>query len=689
MASETPGRFRGPSDSGIAGARRTDSLLDTLAEYCYPLYQRLFDDEDDFVIAVDTWLSQALRDTTVELFLSRALAIGLIMGSLLWIVGLAAGYAAVIFLVPEIPTLLSVSLPPDLLAFVQRLKTPGLIGFSGIVFGLIGFAFGFGVPLVELRHQMYTREREINLLLPDTIAYMYALSVGGMNHIEILGAVADAEEVYGETAREFQTIVQKTRYFDSDYRTAIHDRASETPSEPLNQFLTDMLSIINSGGDMTGFLDEKADRHLEIAQRRQEETLDTLELIGEMYLAISLFPLLLIILLVVMALVGQGSPLLLYLTVYGMIPLIGVTFLVMISTIKQDVVSEGYLTLPGDDTPSDEWSSYYSVFTRPVTAAYRAKHAIFAQADRREMFYRLTHQLRNPHKLFVNRPVGSLIVTVPVAILFMAYVYHSGAGPQSIDGLLQEPVAGTVLYVYTPLFVTLVPLAVFHEWYVRHRYGVLEDLSETLRKLSSANDTGLTLLESLRTVAETSTGRLAREFDRLHVKVTYGTDLKRALIEFNNRYHIPRLARTVKLVAEAQETSSQITDVLTTAARASENQEELARDRRTRTRMQIAIIIMTYLTLLGVMAILKVQFLDVIAEIVATADQSGGGAAGIGMGGGVNVDRLSMLFFHAVTLQAIVSGLLSGYLRDSSLLSGVKYVAALLVVTLVVWVPIA
>lgn len=439
---------------------------------------------------------------------------------------------------------------------------------------------------------------------------------------------------------------------------------------------------------MTQFFDEKADRHLDIARQQQEETLDTLEMIGEMYLAISLFPLLLIILLVVMALVGQGSALLLYLTVYGLIPLIGLVFLVLISTIKRDELSEGYLTPPDGSEPTDERALRYSVFRRPVTAAFRVRHTLFEQADRREALHRAGYLLRNPQELFVARPLATLLVTIPLVAVYLGYVYGAGIGPNSVAGLQAEPVTTTILYGYLPVFMMLLPLAAFHELHVRDRNAVLDNLSETLRKLSSTNDTGLTLLESFQTVAETSPGKLSREFDRIHRKVTYGASLRGALVEFNNRYHLPRLARVVKLISEAQETSSRITEVLTTAARASENQDELARDRRTRSRMQIAIIVMTYLTLLGVMAILKIQFLEVVGSIVSTTSGGGEAPAGVPLAGGIDVDRLSLLFFHAVTAQAVTSGLLSGYLRDSSLMSGVKYVLALLVVTLLVWIPL-
>jgi flagellar protein FlaJ len=683
-----PESGRAESGGGVRGVPGR-GFLDSPGEAFYPLYRELLADRRDFVRRVDTRLREALRDTPVELFLSRNLAIGTTLGLCLWVVGLALGYLGTVVWAGGVPPILGLSLPPELTAAAETARVLLVVLLSGLVLGAVGFAAGFGLPLVDLYYDAYRRERNIDQLLPDAIAYMYALSVGGMNHIEVIEAVADTEEVYGEVAREFQVIVQRTRYFDTDYRTAIRDRAAETPSEPLGRFFTDMLSIASSGSDMTQFFDEKAERHLEIARRRQEETLDTLELVGEMYLAVSLFPLLLIILLVVMSMVGEASPLLLYLTTYAIIPLVGLTFLVLISMIKRDELSEGFLTPPDGSEPTDERTLRFSLFRRPVTAGYRARHALFRRADRRELLHRLSYLLRNPWELFVTQPLATLVPTVPVAAGFVAYAFLSGLAPGSVSELFAEPVAGTVLYVYVPAFLTLVPLAVFHELYTRSRYGVLDDLSETLRKLSSTNDTGLTLLESFETVAETSPGVLSEEFDRIHRKVAYGKSLKTALVEFNNRYHVPRLARVVKLISEAQETSSRITEVLTTAARASENQDELARERRTRTRMQIAIILMTYLTLLGVMAVLKVQFLDVISGIVSAASGTEGSPVGVPLASGVGVDRLSLLFFHAVTVQAMVSGLIAGYLRDSDLLAGVKYVVALLIVTLAVWIVVA
>jgi flagellar protein FlaJ len=46
------------------------------------------------------------------------------------------------------------------------------------------------------------------------------------------------------------------------------------------------------------------------------------------------------------------------------------------------------------------------------------------------------------------------------------------------------------------------------------------------------------------------------------------------------------------------------------------------------------------------------------------------------------------LFFHAVTIQALLSGFISGYIRTADLLSGVKFVVILLTIAVSVWLVV-
>ncbi|THE62832.1 flagella assembly protein j [Salinadaptatus halalkaliphilus] len=682
-----------PAASGVSAGS------DTLGELFYPLYSHLFSDDSEFVADVEIKLAQARMTDTVELYLSRAIGIGFISGLALWLLGLLLGYGLFGTGIVRINHIIGIPVGSDaVLEFIETVRVPAVIVGIGLVFGSIGFALGFGSLVAIPYSRASARKREINMLLTDSVSFMYALSVGGLNQLEIIEAMSEADDTYGEVAMEFQSIVKETEYFDVDYRTAIRKQAIETPSDELSQFLTDMLSIINSGGDMESFLEDKKELHMRTAKQEQELTLETLELFGEMYMTLSLFPLLLIIIMVVMQMIPDAtvSNEMLYMTVYALIPLMGIGFLVLVSTVKHDEPGDGYLTMDDSDHRVQRERGESGLLDLGLVEQFTGEHSVFDRIKSREGTHETVNVLKQPHIFFRDNPLFTLALTVPISLVVVVMAMVSGSAPLSWDDMIANPIWGTVIYVYVPLYIIAIPLSIFREWNVRHRNAVVSQLSEDLRKLSSANDTGLTLLESLQAVADTTSGKLAREFELMHTKVNYGTSLKEALIEFNNKYHIPRLARSTRLITEAQEASNQISDVLRTAARASENHDDIERERKSRTRMQVVIIIMTFMTVLAVIAILQTQFIETMVgletgggEDIDTGGAGGGQMADADMTENIDVPMLSVLFFHAITIQGIISGLICGYMRDADILSGLKYVIVLSTIALVGWTLVA
>ncbi|WP_254862467.1 type II secretion system F family protein [Halovivax gelatinilyticus] len=682
---------RDPSDT-----RFGDS--DTLGDTFYPVYARLFSDDSQFAADVEKKLAQARMTDTVEMYLSRAIGIGFISGLFLWILGLLIGWAVFGTGLVEVEEIFGVPMSSEtMLNLWETVKIPTLVILCGIVFGSLGFALGFGSLVAVPYSRASARKREINMLLTDSVSFMYALSVGGLNQLEILEAMAEADDTYGEVSKEFQSIVNETEYFDTDYRTAIRNQAIETPSDELSQFLTDMLSIVNSGGDMESFLSDKKEKHMRTAKQQQELTLETLELFGEMYMTLSLFPLLLIIILVIMQMIpgSDVSISMIYISVYALIPLTGIGFIVLVSTVKHDEIGDGYLS-PDGGHERLRATQNSSLLDLGLIEQFTGSHRVFDRIKNREGTHETMNVLQRPHHFFRENPMYTLALTVPAVLVIVTSAMVQDSAPTSWSGMQENPVWGTFIYVYFPVYATMIPLAIFYEWNVRSRHQVVSTLSEDLRKLSSANDTGLTLLESLKSVSDTTNGKLAGEFEQMHTKVNYGMSLKATMIEFNNKYHIPRLARTVKLITKAQEASNQISNVLRTAARASENHDDIERDRKSRTRMQVVIIIMTFMTMLAVIAILQTQFLETMSglgtEGEVDADQAqaaGGPMSDMDLSDNIDVNLMSLLFFHAVTMHAILSGFISGYMRDAKLLSGLKYVIALSTVALVSWSLIA
>jgi len=401
-------------------------------------------------------------------------------------------------------------------------------------------------------------------------------------------------------------------------------------------------------------------------------------------MTLSLFPILLIIVLVIMGIMGDVQPMLLFGTVYLLIPMISVGFIVMVATVKQDEVGSGLLEYNGEVVKEQE----VSVTKGGVSKKQANSNEIFGQIDRKERLNRAKHVLSAPHVFFRNRPLYTLFITIPLLAIVYAVLFSIGGVPLSLDEIINNIIWGTFVVLYLPVYVIGIPIAVFYELKVRRRNAITKNLSETLRKLSNANETGMTLFEAIDEVSKSSKGKLAKEFNIISAKIQYGKSITKAFIEFNNKYNVPRLARIVRLITKAQEASNQISEVLITAAEVSENQDNIDQDRKQNARMQVVIIIMTFITLLGVMALLQTQFIDVMAELVQGGNNSSSSGGSGEFGAELKPNRLSMLFFHAVTLQAIFSGIISGYMRDSNVFAGLKYAIILETVSLIVWIGV-
>ncbi|TKX77401.1 flagella assembly protein j, partial [Halorubrum sp. SD626R] len=438
---------------------------DLLAELFYPAFELLFDPDGDFVGDVERTLAEARMPDQVEMYVSRALGAGVIVGGVLWLVGTLVGYG--IFSLGLLdPTALSLGIPapnPAAQELLRSLVVPTAIVLSGLVFGSLGFAAGFGGLVAVPYSRASAREREINLLLADSVSFMYALSVGGLNQLEILQAMATAEDTYGEVSREFQSIVNETEYFGTDYRNAIRQQSMETPSDELSQFLADMLSIVNSGGDMESFLKDKKEKHLRTSKQEREMTLETLELFGEMYMTLSLFPLLLIIILVIMGMMGEADDRLLYATVYALIPLTGAGFLVLVSTVKQDEPGDGYLR-PDGGSERLRQTSKEGLFHFGLVEAFVGRFGVFDRIRNREGTYKTKQILASPHLFLRDNPLYTLALTVPTALVIVVVAAVGGSAPTTFDGWVARLVWATFVWVYVPTYLVLVPLAVFPEW---------------------------------------------------------------------------------------------------------------------------------------------------------------------------------------------------------------------------------
>ncbi|MFC7175975.1 type II secretion system F family protein [Halosegnis marinus] len=305
------------------------------------------------------------------------------------------------------------------------------------VFGLATWAGRYYWPV----NVVSTRRQSIDVTLPHAITYLYALSHGGMSLVESMRALADAEDVYGEVASEFETVVMDIELFGSDVYTALQNARNLTPSEGLEQFLDDLIGVLDSGASVTAFLETEADSYLRQAEEEQEDFLETLSLLAEVFVvAFVAAPLFLIVTLVVISLIGGSTVTQVSLLVYLVIPASMVAFLVLL-----DVLSAPFVQ--GRSTP--EAADY----ERPAAPANEADDERGAEYARRQRALRVRALLRDPLGVVERDPLYSMALSVPLALAALATLVASGSVGVSLDALLDAPIRVTTALFVLPLLV--------------------------------------------------------------------------------------------------------------------------------------------------------------------------------------------------------------------------------------------
>ncbi|MFA6224655.1 MAG: type II secretion system F family protein [Methanoregula sp.] len=130
------------------------------------------------------------------------------------------------------------------------------------------------------------RSIKINMTLHNAVAYMCAMRPGGAQLMAIFRSLSDRSNIYGEVALEFRQIVRDADFFGYDVITAIRHLAETTPSEKLKDFLEDLLSVIESGGDMAEFLSTRVRLYQEEARFEQRQFLNVLSIVAESYVTL-------------------------------------------------------------------------------------------------------------------------------------------------------------------------------------------------------------------------------------------------------------------------------------------------------------------------------------------------------------------------------------------------------------------
>ena len=633
-----------------------------------------------------TKLQQARIPISYEMYISSSIFYSVVAGIIGAIIGLIFSFIVITV----------VGLPEQITKLTFGESTAWLLDYKWIFISLFVIVFlsvvlGGIVYVLFLLYPSFKageRKTSINQNLPYAVTFMYALSNGGMNIIEIFKSLAKCEDTYGEVAKEVDMIVRDMEYFGHDLRIALQNASEMTVSDKFQDMTHNLLSVIDSGGDIPRYFKEKSDQYLKDAIIDQKGYLETLALIAESYVtAFVAGPLFIIIMGVMMVLMGSGNDMMLYAIIYAVIPIGSVMFVVMINMLSPSAggipaLLSTRINLSRDVVMPPELASLKidkNATVDPETKRLEALKQRWERFIKSRKTLALRQVLSDPLKSVKIHPPNILLVSVPLALLFFVIAFLIHRNELLNFDLIINFLDDHLVYSF---YIAIVPLAIFHEAKSMRESRLQKQIPGFLNKLASTNETGMTMRDSIKLMSKSNIGTLSKQIKLIWKDIDWGMDVNDSLVRFANRIRTHVVSRSITLITRANESSGDLGGVLEVAARDAETEQTLKRERVMNMMIYIIIIYISFLVFVGVIYVITDTFLMQMAEAGEQMVESGGNA---GFLGAFDLDAYKRMFFHASLIQGLCSGLIAGVMGEGSVLSGLKHSIIMVTVSLLVF----
>ncbi len=513
------------------------------------------------------------------------------------------------------------------------------------------------------------RTTRINLLLHHAVAYMYAMRQGGAEMMAVFRAISGSSSVYGEVAHEFRRVVRDADYFGYDVITALRHLQETTPSEKLQEFVQDLVSVVESGGDMLAFLETRVRTYQEEARFEQKTFLSTLQLVAEAYVTLFVAgPLFIIIVMVVMGFVSSTSVVQLSVIIYLLIPVGSLFFILFVDAVS--IKTEGIERYTG--------IRWLHEFGDARVEERTGDEPLVRQLAHYDRIRKLRSFLHHPFQAFLIEPNRTFYVAVPVALAYVLLAVLATPAYPDVEVLID------VLddHLIVALLIVLLPFGICYQIWRTKVMGLEAGIPEFLNRLSGINQVGLTLAQAITILVKADLGVLTYEIRKIKRDIEWGASVQDALVRFEERIRTPTIARAVTLITTASRMTGDIGVVLNIAARDAAISETLKRERRAEMFIYTAIVYLVFIVFIFVVAVIDAQFLSVLAGVDTLAPGSMPGGISFGS---TSIATFERLLFHACLIQALFTGLIAGEMGEGSLRAGVKHAAIMVFIAFVIF----
>ncbi len=248
-------------------------------------------------------------------------------------------------------------------------------------------------------------------------------------------------------------------------------------------------------------------------------------------------------------------------------------------------------------------------------------------------------------------------------------------------GKLDLPLDNAIDFILMGILSLLGPIGFYNYYHLRRKRKIEEKLPDFLREIGSSTASGMTVFDAIKAASKRDYGPLSKEIKMMNAQLSWGISIKEALINFSKRLKSPPVERAVLTINQALDMGGNTSDTFYAAAREIEQIKLVEQQRRSEMGMYSIVILISFFVFLAVILIINqtifAEFFKLQKEV------AGAGVGGLSLG---NIDRdtLRYAFFSFTFVQSIGAGLLSGFMMDGNIYSGVRYSFVLLLTSFII-----
>lgn len=216
-----------------------------------------------------------------------------------------------------------------------------IIVLLGALPTVLVYVFMVGLPAFIPQISANRRGKEIDKKLTSAMNFISAMSSADVP-VDVIFKELSKQEIYGEIQKEAEWITRDTEVLGLDILTALRNASLRTPSIKFQEFLQGVVTTSTSGGQLKPYFILKADQFEKEDKLEVKKLMETLGLLAETFVTVVVaFPLFLVVIIAIMALISSGGAgstvLILYAVVGLMIPVSQFMFIFLIWNMSQEV----------------------------------------------------------------------------------------------------------------------------------------------------------------------------------------------------------------------------------------------------------------------------------------------------------------------------------------------------------------